>query len=369
MKKNRLLISFLFLMLFVHSSFAQSAVDHIYIQVAQPERENIPAEAAKQLEYKLTQLITANGIAEVDPANRFVLTSKASIITKDVVPGPPAKVSMNIDFTFMVGDVVDNKVFESFTISTVGIGVNENKAFIAAIKNVKPKNPELVSFLNAAKQEIVDYYTTRCGQIKQEAEREAAARNFDKAIYMLMQVPDVCDCAGDCQELAIKYNRTKVNTNAASLLNKAKAAWAESPDETGAANAAEILARIPGGTASQSGVDALIAEINKKLRADQKRAWDFKMQQYHDQVEKQKRDDQARLEQQRADNEYRAVQQQADNERRAVQQQADIAYRSKQQDADIAARSQLIDACRQVGVAYAKNQPKSVTYNKSLLSW
>lgn len=331
-----------------NNTLAQSnAANQIYIQVMQPERDNIPAEAAKQLENKLTQLISANGVAEVDPANRFVLTSKASILTKDIVPGPPAKVSMNIDFTFMVGDLVENKVFESFTISTVGVGINENKAFIAAIKNVKPKNPELVAFLNAAKQEIVDYYASRCGQIKQEAEREAAAQNFDKAIYMLVQVPDVCDCAGECHELAIKYNCNKVNTNAATILNKAKAAWAESPDATGAANAADFLARIPGGTTSQKEADALIAEINKKLRADQKKEWEFKMQQYHDQVEKQKRDDQARLEQQRADNEYRRTQQAANN----------------------AARTQLIEACRQVGVEYAKNQPKSVTYQRNVILW
>lgn len=342
-----------------NKAVAQSnAANQIYIQVMQPERDNIPAEAAKQLENKLTQLISANGVAEVDPANRFVLTSKASILTKDIVPGPPAKVSMNIDFTFMVGDLVDNKVFESFTISTVGVGINENKAFIAAIKNVKPKNPDLVAFLNAAKQEIVNYYASRCSQIKQEAEREAAAQNFDKAIYMLVQVPDVCDCAGECHELAIKYNRNKVNTNAATILNKAKAAWAESPDATGAANAADFLARIPGGTTSQKEADALIAEINKKLRADQKKEWEFKMQQYHDQVEKQKRDDQARLEQQRADNERRAVTQQADNE-----------YRRTQQAANNAARTQLIEACRQVGIEYAKNQPKSVTYQRNVILW
>lgn len=358
----------LFLLLSIMSGL-RAQQDKIYIQVMQPERENIPAEAAKQLEKKLMQLVDANGIAEIDPANRFILTSKASIITKDVTSGPPAKVSMNIDFTFIVGDVIENKVFESFTISAVGVGINENKAFISAIKNVKPQNPDLVAFLKTAKQEIVDYYTTRCGQIKQEAEREAAAHNFDKAIYMLMQVPDICDCSGDCQELAIKYNRNKINTNAAGLLNKAKAVWAESPDEIGAAKAADILAKIPGGTASQSGIDALIAEINKKLRADQKRAWDLKIQQYKDQIEQQKRADQARLEQQRADNEYRAKQQQADNERRAIQQQADNEYRNRQQHADNAARTQAIEACRQVGIAYANNQPKSVTYNRNVILW
>lgn len=343
-----ILLSFLVLLsVGVKAQSTSNAESRIFIQVLQPERDNIPSEAAKQLELKLNQLLSANGIADTDPANRFILTTKASVLTKDIVPGPPAKVSMNIDFTFIIGDAEENKIYETFTISSAGVGINENKAFIAAIKNVKPKNPEMIAFLNTAKKEIVNYYSVRCAEIKQQAEREAAGQQFDKAIYLLMQVPDVCDCAADCQKLAIKYNRNKVNTNAATLLNKAKARWAESPNAKGASEAADLLAKIPGGTSSQADIDALSDEIKSKLKADEQRDWDFKMQQYRDNVEKQKRADQARLEQQRADNEYRSVQQAANN----------------------AARSQIIEAYRQVGLEYARNQPKSVTYQRNVILW
>lgn len=319
----------------------------IFMQVLQPERDNIPLEAAKQLETKLTQLLSANGIADTDPINRFVITTKALILTKEIVPGPPAKVSMNVEFVFMIGDVVENKVFETFSITSVGVGINENKAMIAAIKNVKPKNPEMVAFLNKAKDEIVEYYSLRCIQIKKEAEKDASKGNYDKAIYALSQIPDVCDCYADCQDLAIKYNRSRVIANAASLLNKAKAKWAESPNANGAAAAADLLRKIPGGTTSQNEIDALLNDITQKLKADEKKEWDFKMQQYKDQVEKQKRDEEARLEQQRADSERRAAQQAANN----------------------AARIQAIEACRQVGLEYARNQPKSITYQRNVIIW
>lgn len=357
MRKSLILYMLLCLVI---SAKAQISDDtsKIFMQVLQPERDNIPQEAAKQLETKLTQLISANGIAETDPSNRFVLTSKAQIITKDVIPGPPAKVSMNIDFTFMIGDAVENKVFETYTVSAVGVGINENKAMIAAIKNVKPKNPEMIAFLKKAKEEIIEYYQLRCSQIKKEAEQDAAKHDYDKAIYALMQIPDICDCAEDCTDLAVRYNTERINYNASSLLNKAKAKWAESPNADGAAKAADILYKIPGGTTSQKEVDALLNEINRKLQADEKKAWEFKMQQYRDQVEKQKRDDEARLEQQRANNEYRLKQQQADNE-----------YRRTQQAANNAARTQAIEACRQVGIEYAKNQPKSVTYQRNVILW
>ncbi len=150
----------------------------------------------------------------------------------------------------------------------------------------------------------------------------------------------------------------KINYEAAQLLNEAKVLWAESPNANGASAVADLLLQIPSGTDSQNGFDALQAEINKKLRADEKRDWEFKMQKYKDDVEKQRRDDEARYAQLQADNEYRAKQQQADNERKLLQQQADNQYRQKQQAADIESRKQTIEACRQVGLEYAKNQPE-----------
>ena len=160
-----------------------------------------------------------------------------------------------------------------------------------------------------------------------------------------------------------------MNNRASQLLNEAKALWAASPTPDGASAAADVIARIPANTNVQNGIEALTREINSKLRADQRARWEFKMKQYNDQVEKQKRDDQARLEQQRADNAYRAKQQEANNEYRRTQQTADNAYRSNQQVADNAARRQAIEAARQVGIEYAKNQPKSVTYNQNVILW
>ena len=142
------------------------------------------------------------------------------------------------------------------------------------------------------------------------------------------------------------------------MLNQAKAHWAESPNERGAKQAAALIEQIPVGTSYQKNVDKLISEISAKLKADETREWNFKMEKYHDQVEKQKRDDAARLEQQRADNELRAKQQ-------SVEQ----ALRVEQQRADNAARKQEIEASRQVGLEWAKNQPKEVTYQNNILLW
>ena len=177
---------------------AESSVGDIYISVIQPERNEIPQEAAKQLENKMHQLITANGIADTDPSGRFVITAKSYIVTKDNVGGAPQRISQKIDFTFMIGDIIENKVFESYTFSAIGIGINENKSYINAITKMKTNNPQFTAFVEKAKEKILQYYVARCEQIILEAKQQAANHDYQQAIYQLMQVPNICDCAERC---------------------------------------------------------------------------------------------------------------------------------------------------------------------------
>lgn len=337
---------------------AESSVGDIFISVIQPERNEIPQEAAKQLENKMHQLITANGIADTDPNGRFVITVKSNIVTKDVIGGAPQRISQKIDFTFMIGDIIENKVFESYTFTAIGIGINENKSFINAITKMKTNNPQFTAFIEKAKVKILQYYESRCEQIVLEAKQQAANRDYQQAIYQLMQVPNICDCAEICQNMMIEYYDAYTEATAAELLNEAKSVWASSPNASGASKAADIINRIPAGTKIQSQLDGLIAEINKKLREDEKRDWAFKMKQYEDEQARQKREYQLRKQQQQANIAYRERQQAADN-----------AYRSRQQAANNAARKQAIEACRQIGVAYAQNYRPSVYNVTNVYAW
>lgn len=337
---------------------AESSVGDIYITVIQPERNEIPQEAAKQLEDKMHQLITANGIADTDPNGRFVITAKSYIVTKDIVGGAPQRISQKIDFTFMIGDIIENKVFESYTFSAIGIGINENKSYINAITKMKTNNPQFTAFVEKAKEKILQYYVARCEQIVLEAKQQAANHDYQQAIYQLMQVPNICDCAERCQNLMIEYYDAYTESTAAELLNEAKSKWASAPNADGAALAADIIAKIPAGTKIQSELDALIAEINQKLREDEKRDWEFKMQQYNDEIARQKREFALRKEKQDADIAYRDRQQAADNE-----------YRRREQVARDQRRRLLIDACRQVGLAFAKTYQPPVYNIKNVYAW
>ena len=341
----------------------------IYISVYQPDRAEITSEASKYLEGKMRNLITKYGIMDEDEANRFVITAKLNVISKDIVPSTPQRISEKIEFTFIIGDIIENKVFETISLNVTGIDINEDKAYISAINKININDNRFKIFLENAKNKIVSYYSDKCAEIIMQAQKDASDRNFDAAIYKLIQIPPICDCAEECQKLQISLYTQRTNLNAAQLLTKAKSLWASSPTPEGASAAADVIARIPSGTLSQAGIDELINDIESKLKDDQRKEWNFKIKQYNDEIAREKRHDAMKSRQQIADNEYRAKQQVSDNEYRAKQQASDNAYRAKKQIADIDARNRYIDACRQVGLEYAKNQPQTVIYRKNVYYW
>ena len=360
MKKG--LIQLVLFLMMASPLYAQ--MDLLYISVVQPDRDEIPSEAGKQLERKMVQLLTANGITSIDVNNRFIITAKANVTSKDIVASTPQRISEKIDFTFLIGDIVENKVFETITVSLLGIGGNENKAFISAINQIKPQNKELVSFLDRAKEKIVNYYSVRCSQIIKHAQQLASGNEYDEAIYQLMQVPDICDCSKECQDLMIEYTIRWNNATAAQLLNEAKARWTALPTSEGASDVADIIAKIPANTDSQSKVETLIFNINKKLRQDEKRQWDFKMKQYNDARERERREYQLRVDQQMADNSFRVKQMEANGQLRKVEIEAN---RRKQAEEQVT-RRKMIEAARSVGMECAKNMPRTIVV-KNLQTW
>lgn len=275
--------------------------------------ENIPEEAARNLESKLKRALTTNGIADNGYAERFVLTARINIISKDIAPTTPPRISQKMELTLMVGDVVENKLHESCTISLAGIGTNENKAFITAFQKFNPQNKEVQTMLSNAKEKIVAYYNDNCDAILLQAETLAKMEKMDEAIFRLISVPDVCnECYQQCQQKAVSIYTQKINAEAVTLLQRAKAEWMKSPDANGADSVADIISRINPKADNYNEVIKLRKEVESKLQADAKRNWDFQMKKYED---------------------------------------------------NQAFKQSIVDACKAIGVAFGNGQPKNVTKN------
>ncbi|MBR1878644.1 MAG: hypothetical protein IJ814_06545 [Paludibacteraceae bacterium] len=245
--------------------------------------EAIPAGAHKQLVNKMTQMAAKNGCAAVSNS-RFVITCSADILTKDITPTAPPMHAYTIALTFFVGDGIEGRLFSSHTVETKGVGPSPEKAYINALKNVRVNDPAFKAMIDKGKQEIVAYYNTYCDIIIADARNQVARHQYTEALDLLAGIPAVCEeCYRRAQDESLAAYQAWRDEVCLMALQQAQAAWAKHD----AAAAAEALTLIPTDGACLPEAKALQKEIAAKLDAKERQEWEFKMQQYEDQLEAQ----------------------------------------------------------------------------------
>lgn len=340
--------------------FAQdnnSDVSSLSISVVQPKRDFLTDDVCWQLETRMTQILSANGVVNTVPSNRFVMTAKANVLNKDIIAGAPARVSEEIELTFIIGDVLDNKIYGTHAVNLIGVGLNENKALLSAIKNVKVGDKELALFVEQAKTKIVQYYIDNESQIVESAIKLSAEGKYDAALYQLSLVPDACkDCFFRCQEKMLQIIQQKIDSEGEMLLNQAHAIWAANPNASGADEVYPLVSQINTNASCYAEVQPFLNSITKKLINDDKRAWEFMVKQYEDEKAKEQRNFEFK------------VQQYQDGKER---EQRNFEARQAAAARNAVIRQQQIRAARDVAMEYAKNQPEVVYYktNNTLILW
>lgn len=357
MKKFLLITSFF---LFGASFQAQEKLDdfgRIVLNTYLPELANIPSEAKNFLNTKLTQITTNNGMGGSTVNPRFIITASVNIGTKDIIPGPPQMIAQNLEVTLFIGDAISNIRFSNLSLNLKGVGTNENKAFIEAFKMINPKNAQITGFLEEGKQKIIQYYSSQCDFIIKDAQSLSKQGNFDEAIYKLSLVPEVCeDCYFKCIDTMLQIYQTKIDVDGKKKFNEAKLLWSANQTSAGAEQAGDILSQIDPMASCQNDVSQFINSINAKLKADEKAKWDFKMKQYADKITMQK--EQIRIAESQA---------KRDDQFRENQANRDAASQERQSKRNYELDKLRVNAYRQVATEYARNQPKSVTYNN--INW
>ena len=273
--------------------------------LAQPERismnvivpeGNIPAEAQKQLVSKLRQMATNYGLADNGLTDRFFITAEALVVSKDIVPTTPPRVSQKLEIIVYIGDVLENKIYGSLPLQVTGVGQNENKAFINAFQKIPTRSTQIENFMDVVFYSIVSFYEDRGNEIIKEAQINAEMGNYDEALAKLLSIPDVCGEVTDkSREVALAIYQQKVAKEGQNVLRQAKAIWAAHQDMEGAVDALALLADISDESGCASERDSLASTIQNKLNElkiaeneEKQKRWDFQMKQYQDNLELQR---------------------------------------------------------------------------------
>ena len=154
----------------------------------------------------------------------------------------------------------------------------------------------------------------------------------------------------------VSIYQLKIDIDGKKKLSEAKVLWSSNQTTEGAEKSGEILSLIDPMASCQNEVTIFINSINAKLKADEKAKWDFKMKQYADKIEKQKEQMKIAESQAKRDDQFR--------ENQAVR---DANSQEKNSKRNYELDKLRINAYRQVASEYAKNQPKTVTYNN--INW
>lgn len=275
-------IAFIIFLISISGTYAQNnSVENddsarIILSTYLPDSDNLPTSVKNIFENKLIAIAAANGMGGNIPNSQFIITGKIDIISKDITPTAPPMHAYNLDVTLFVGDGINGTKYSSYTSSLKGVGSNETKAYIAALKNLNPRNQKYEDFINKAKISIVQHYNTNCDFLIKKAENFANLNNFDVAIQLLSSVPEVSqECYNKSLEAVIPIYKKKINRDCQIKLNEANSIWSAGQDLNAANKAGKILAEIDPQAECYTNAQRLSNTIGKKVKELNDREWEF----------------------------------------------------------------------------------------------
>lgn len=307
---KKLLLAILLFHISTFVTFAQSVdTNGISVSAYVAPNSGVPPAATKVLETKLRNLISSSGMITAEN-QRFILTAHVVTLSEDVTATAPPQYAYTLGINLYYGDGMTGNLFASANFETKGVGTSKDKAYLMALRALKPTDPSLKAMLAEGKQKSIDYFLSQGPTILNEAQMCANNQDYEQAIYILDQIPSACtDLYAKANEMKINFYNKFLAEEGATALAQARSIWNAGQDRESADRAGAILASINPQSPAYKEAQTFANQIAARIKALDDREWQFKLQ-----------------------------------------QQAD----------ETAVRKQSISAAREIAVAKAKNQPKTV---------
>lgn len=254
----------------------------IAIAAIVPDEAGIPGGAQRSLQNRLMQIASLNGLGATENAAQFVMVPMISVISKDITPTAPPKVSLRIDVTLYIVDALTQNIYSQTSIEVRGIGNTDERAYTQAINGINPRQGQFKGFIEKGKEKIIEYYNSKCDVIISSAKALAGQKKYDEALFTLMSVPDVSrECYDKCMQVSMDVYQEFADNQCNEYLSAAKAAWAGKE----LSKVEESLSKITSDMGCFPEAEQLLAQITSAVEAEGGTAWSFKMKKYDDSVD------------------------------------------------------------------------------------
>lgn len=256
------------------------------------DSETFPTGAKAMMENKLTQLLTKNGIAGLDYLGQFLLTATTTPLDKDVIPGPPMKVSEKMEMNLYIIDAYAKTIFSATSFTVKGLGETENRCYVNAIKNMPVQSPAIAKFIEEGKTKIIEYYDHEADNMIKKARFLCTQKEYEEALYLVTLIPQQSKKYDEALAAGLEIYQAYLDHECTVNLAAARQAWAAEQNKFGAMAAGEYLANILPDAKCYGEAMELYKEIKGKVLDD----WKFEMKKYQDTVDLER----ARIESMRA---------------------------------------------------------------------
>lgn len=271
----------------------------------------LPAKLDSQIKSKLQRALTKYGVSSEIGASRFAIVPEIIINSEKTTNTIPSYSNVDFDFVLSLKDIHTGRIFATYSIQTLSKGTNKVNAITKGVSNIRLDNTNFSMFCKEAKDKILSYYSSNLNAIISKSRNAANTQNYEEALFILSEIPETLP-AYDTKVLPLikTYYTTIIDNIGESVLMRAKAAWAQNPNAEGAEQVAKILEDMPIGCSSTESAQQLILQVKQRVQTID-------------------------------DRNFALLEQQLQNEH--------------------SERMQIISAAKQVAMAYAQNQPKTVT--------
>lgn len=241
------------------------------------DQEGMTINNARLMENRLSQIINQSGLLSAE-GSRFVLTMNWNVVSKEVVSSAPTVVAYSLEAGMYIGDGMTGNKFASTVIPLKGAGNSEAKAIVSAMKGLNANRPEIEQLIKKGVQQILAYYESHKREIMTSVKTMMGMHDYEGAMFTLYQIPMECSYYQEAQSMLIPAYKGMVNTQAAELLQRARALWAASPSQENAEAVMALVGDIDPTSSSYNAAQSFMKEVKSRVSKldDQDRAEVFK---------------------------------------------------------------------------------------------
>ena len=230
------------------------------------DMEGLTANNIKLLENRLGSIISQNGMMSAE-GSRFVLTMNWNVLEKEVIASGPTVIMYKLEVGFFLGDGMTGTKYSSATLSLKGVGNDEAKAVLNALKGINAYKDDIGRLVKQGTMRIMEYYESNRSQIMSSVKSMITQRSYEEALWTLSQIPQEASYYNEAQGMMSQAYRAQVNTNAAQQLQRARALWSASPSRENAEAVMALVGDIDPSSSSYAGAQTLMNEVKGRVKS------------------------------------------------------------------------------------------------------